>query len=463
MKLLELELENWGGHEKLKVDLSAGLQIGGRNGTGKSSILEAIRFVFSESGAGYKSKIRKGAEYARVKIRLENGGDIYGVEKRLYPKKASTAVMWVNRNPVADNAASVYNRLQEILPEDMLNRLMYVPQGTLTDIINRLRLKGGRQELDRLFGLDRLERVYNGISDELKVKEGEREVLSKALLAYPKDAEAFYDKELGLVLSERKELEARLSELRMSQRIVESKIGQLEKKVGEMRAVKKRVDSILERRNELRRLSAGIEKEIESLRENLRLLESKKKEADVLAVSFEGLKKYAAMQGLLLRLEGDEKRLASLGDLSQKRKACEEAEKELNNRYGLEIEFEACSEKASKLRTDVGVRRQQLVDQKNYLKELAALSGKARCPRCNQRLTEEHVIEERRSAEERIKALDNEIKEMSVELLSAQTKAEAIKKKLDALAKIEVENRQRRLEIEGLKQRGVFYVRRYPT
>jgi len=448
MRLLELELENWGRHEKLKVDLSGGLQIGGRNGTGKSSILEAIRFIFSESGAGYKPKIRKGAEYARVKIRLEKGKDVYGVEKRLYPKKASTAVMWMNRDPAADNAASVYNRLQEILPEDMLDKLMYVPQGTLTEIVSRLRLKGGRQELDRLFGLDKLEKVYKGISDELKIKEAEQEILAKQLAKYPQDAHAACEKEIELIQSERKNLEKRLEEFRFNQKITDSKIDQLEKKIDEMRAVKKRKDEISSKVNEFAVKCASAGKEIDSLKENLRLLEERKAEIEILVTASEGLKKYPAIKELLVRLSEDEKKITSFVGLPEKRKAFEDVEKALNNKYGLEIEYEANTQKASKLRSDKEVKRQQLVDQKNYLKELASLSGKAKCPRCNQRLTDSHISEERSKAEDKVLVLDREIKELSAELLSTQGKSEAVKTLLDELVKKEIENRQRKSELE---------------
>ncbi len=448
MRLLELELENWGRHERLKIDLSGGLQISGRNGTGKSSILEAIRFIFSESGAGYKSKIRMGADHARVKVRLEKGKDVYGIEKRLYPKKASTAVMWVNRSPAADNAASVYNRLQEVLPEDLLDRLMYVPQGTLTEIVSRLRLKGGRQELDRLFGLDKLERVYKGIGEELKVKEVAQGLLGQQSAKYPPGADALYDKELQAILSERKALEKRLEEHRMNQKITDSKIEQLEKKIRDMQAVKKRKDEISVKLGDLRVKSCGLGKEVDSLKENLRLLGEKKAEIRVLVAASCGLEKYSEMRDMLVRLSEDERILASLGSLAGKKKVFGDVESALNNKYGLEIEYEANNEKASRLRSGKEVKRQQLVEQKNYLKDLASLSGRAKCPRCNQKLTEGHVAEERKTAEDRILALDREIKELSCELLSCQGKADAVKKQLEELVKKELENKQRKQEIE---------------
>jgi len=454
MRLLELELENWGRHSKLKVDLSGGLQISGRNGTGKSSILEAVRFIFSESGSGYKSRIRKGADHARVKLRFQRGADVYSVEKRLFPKKASAANMWINRNPVADNPGSVYRRMQEVLSEDVLDKLMYVPQGTLTDLISRLRLKGGRQELDRLFGLDRLEEVYRGIGEEIRLKEVEGELIGRSLARYPPDAEAVFEKEVSGILSQRKSLEKKLEECGREQKILDSKIEQLERKIEEMRSVKKRKDELLEKQNELRVKSAGIGKEVEGLRESLRLLSEKKAEADVLLAASGGLKKYPAVREFLVELADDESKLAGLGDLAQKKKVYEEVEAELSSRYTLEIEYEAATEKASKLRTDVGVRRQHLLERRGYLRDLASLSGKAKCPRCNQALTSQHVAEEKKAAEEEIHKLEKDIKEMSAELLSFQVKSDSAKKKLDELMKKDAENRQRKLEIErGAKEK----------
>ncbi len=448
MRLLELELENWGRHEKLKVDLSGGLQIGGRNGTGKSSILEAIRFIFSESAAGYKSRVRSGSDHARVKLRFSKDSDVYSVEKKLYPKKSSTALMWVNRNPVADNSGSVYARLREILPEEIIERLVYVPQGTLTNILERLGKKGGRQELDGLFGLDRLENVYKGIGADLRAKETEQEMIEKQIARFPTDAADTFGKETVAIVSERKALEKQLAEQKMNQKIISSKIDQLEKKIVEMQSVKKRRDELGRRLNEARVKSAGLVKEVESLKENLRFIDVKKSEARDLAVSAESLRKYPAVRDLLARLAEDEKKLSELGDLAGKRKAFEEAEKEINGKYSLEIEYETSKEKASKLRGEKEVRRQQLVEQKNYLKDLSSLSGKAKCPRCGLKLTETHVADEKAACEEKIRALDAEIKEMSGGLISFQTKEESAKKQLDALVIKEVENRRRRQDIE---------------
>ena len=60
MRLAKLELTNWSCHSNLEVDLDRGLQIEGRNGTGKSSILEAIRFIFKETARGYSQMLRNG-------------------------------------------------------------------------------------------------------------------------------------------------------------------------------------------------------------------------------------------------------------------------------------------------------------------------------------------------------------------------------------------------------------------
>lgn len=458
MRLLDLELENWGRHEKLKIDLSAGLQIEGRNGTGKSSILEAIRFIFSESSRGYSSRIRWGADHARVKLRLTKDKDAYSIERKIYPKKASSAMLWINRNPAADNPASVCRRLESVLTEDFLDNLVYVPQGTLTDLVSRLRVKGGRQELDRLFGLDKLDKVYRGISDEVKKKEAEAEFLALEAGRYPADAEKEYDKEIGRIEAERKAVETRADECQRNQKITASKIEQLKKKIEGIWQVKKRKEDLEKKEQDLRLRSSGLAKDLEAAKKAFDSIRERKKEIDRLVSLEKELFRYVPIHEQLLLLRDLERRLGDLGDIDAKKRIYDEVETVLNNKYGLEVENEANEERIRKLAGEREAARRQIVEQKNYVKELTSLDGRAKCPRCGQGLTSGHVAEEKKIAEDRVHKLDKRMREASSELLSAQAKAAALRKALDDLRNKEMENRQRKEEIEGgVKDRETLY------
>ena len=105
---------------------------------------------------------------------------LYEIEKKIYldKNKSSTATMTLNGKLISDNPTSVYNRLQkEILPENIMEKLVYVPQGELTGLIEDLDRKGGRQELDSLLGLDVFQRVYEGTQKEYREKKGGYEIL----------------------------------------------------------------------------------------------------------------------------------------------------------------------------------------------------------------------------------------------------------------------------------------------
>ena len=192
LKLLELDLDNWTVHDNITVSLTGSLQIEGRNGTGKSSILEAIRFIFSKDAKGYKNRIKNGSRSSKVRLLFEYSNSRYLVEKTLHIKNASTAQLTIDSKIVASNPKEVYSRLQELLPENIIDKLLYVPQDGLVDMIERLKVKGGREELDDLLGLDRFKNVYEGVNQELRDKENILTGLSGGLGENPKEKEKEY-------------------------------------------------------------------------------------------------------------------------------------------------------------------------------------------------------------------------------------------------------------------------------
>lgn len=448
MKLLELEVENWGKHENLRLDLSAGLQISGRNGTGKSSLLEAIRFIFSENSRKYTGKIRRGAEYARVKLRLESGKDIYSIEKRLFVKKPSTAVMWVNRNPVADTTSTVYSRIQEILSENLLDKLVYVPQGRMTEIVQRLGLKGGRQEFDRLFGLDRFEKVYAGVNEEIKIKEAEHSLLCEQIVKYPANALEEYCKEIRGLEHNLREATKKIESERREQHIVEQKIEQLEKKVVDMKAEKKRRENLEREINQLVVEETKALKDIESMKAALNLLSEKKREAEKLEGDAAQLRKYSEVRRLLSDLGDKESRIKLLGDVEAKKKELDESETELNKKYSLEMEYEALSKKIVDLKSKTAVLRQRISEKNVFLKELSSLSGKAVCPKCGQKLQATHILSEKKTAEEEIRKLEKDLNEYSLVLVSEEKKKNPLEKQLEFMRNLEAECKQKKQEYE---------------
>ena len=454
MKLLSLEIENWACHEKLRIDLSKSLQIEGRNGVGKSSILEAIRFIFSESSRGYKSKIKRGTNSSRVKLRFSKDGDIYSIEKKLHTKKPSTATMWINRERVADNPSSVYKRLQEILTENILDKLIYVPQGSLIDLINRLRIRGGRQELDALLGLDKLERVYKGIGEELRVKDTQLEMILKRIAKYPENADEEYKEEIERLEKEKRILEKKFDEHKRNQKILDSKIKQLGEKIDEMRNIKKKKEELERKINEFKLKSTELRKGLKSLKVNMKLIQERKKEMEKLINTERDLRKYVPIRDLLIRLENDKQKLKGLEDLENKEKILKEIEKSLEDRDKIRTKYDRNRFQMMELERKIAINNQQINEQKNYLRDLNSLDRKAKCPRCGQRLTRGHLEREKRISEDKIKDLYMKLKDLNLELKKVENREESLKMELEDLNRKEVEKKQLKEEIErGIKER----------
>ncbi|HIE33933.1 MAG TPA: hypothetical protein EYP86_02190, partial [Candidatus Altiarchaeales archaeon] len=309
MKLLDLELENWSVHSYLEVPLANGLQIEGRNGTGKSSILEAIRFIFARDARKYKRRIKHGTRGCTVKLRFLKDGDEYLVEKKLHLKRQSTAKILMDSRVIADSPMSAYKILQDILPENIFDKLVYVPQGALIELIDDLGLKGGREKLDSLLGLDKFENVDKGIKQELSEIRGKLDILEKEIMKYPNNADREFKDVLDRLKREVKEINAKRDKMKKEWGRLETKLENIESRVRRMEIMAKTRDELKDKVNRLE--SAIIEKrsELRSVQENLQSIEEKAKSIEKLRVREKKLKNYPKVRKLLSDLRMNEEKL----------------------------------------------------------------------------------------------------------------------------------------------------------
>lgn len=438
MKLLNLEIRNWACHDFLDIELSRGLQIEGRNGTGKSSILEAIRFIFSESAAGYKPRIKNGARSSAVKLKFEKDGNMYTVEKKLHIEKSSTAYMLINSTQIADNPTSVYNQLQNILSENVIDKLLYVPQGGLTDLINNLKRKGGRQELDSLLGLDKFESIYTGIGNEINSKSGKSEITLNQLAKYPEDAENSYNAEIENLKDSIKELMNFADEKKHEKGLIDSKIGKLKSEIDRMHTLKVQKDELEKRINELRLEITGMKIALEQINGNLESIEKKKSEIRTLLDKERKLGRYAPMRNLLYEVKKNEDRFIELNGLEDDIARLKRLEKGLEKKEGIEIQCEKKEGNILELERLIAMKKQQLEEQNDYLKNLHSLTKTAKCPRCGQRLTEGHVKKEQISAKDAIEEIAQKLKNMDTSLRKAKVESESLKKEFEIIQKNEI-------------------------
>ncbi len=451
MKLLNLDITNWACHDSLDIDLSRGLQIEGRNGTGKSSILEAIRFVFAESAAGYKTRIKNGTRSSAVKLKFEKEGNIYTLEKKLYIDKSSTAHLLINSTQIADNPTSVYNQLQNILSENVIDKLLYVPQGGLTDLINNLRRKGGRQELDSLLGLDKFESIYMGIGNEINSKSARSEIALNQFAKYPEDAENFYSAEIGKLRENINDLNNYANEKKNEKRSIDSRIEALRTEIEKSRVMKIEKEELEKRINELRLEITGMKITLEQINGNLESIEKKKSEIRTLLNTEKKLEKYVPMRNLLYEVKKNEDRFIELNGLEDDIARLKRLEQGLEKKEGIESQCEKRGDNILELERLIAMKKQQLEEQNDYLKNLHSLTKKAKCPRCGQRLTKEHTEKEQISAKDAIEEIAQKLKNLDTSLRKVKVEFEYLKKELEIIQKNEILATRLKDEIERKK------------
>lgn len=409
MKLLDLELENWSVHSYLEVPLANGLQIEGRNGTGKSSILEAIRFIFARDARKYKRRIKHGTRGCTVKLRFLKDGDEYLVEKKLHLKRQSTAKILMDSRVIADSPMSAYKILQDILPENIFDKLVYVPQGALIELIDDLGLKGGREKLDSLLGLDKFENVDKGIKQELSEIRGKLDILEKEIMKYPNNADREFKDVLDRLKREVKEINAKRDKMKKEWGRLETKLENIESRVRRMEIMAKTRDELKDKVNRLE--SAIIEKrsELRSVQENLQSIEEKAKSIEKLRVREKKLKNYPKVRKLLSDLRMNEEKLKEVADVEREQNELTRILDSIRRIPDLEREKSRLEEIIDELKEKLAVDKKTIDRLEEYLRGLDGLDEGARCPRCGQRITGKHIAMEQENAISKIESTKKRI------------------------------------------------------
>ncbi len=432
MRLGFLELEHWACHDRMNVDLSQGLEIAGRNGTGKSSILAAIRFAFAESARGYAGKIKNGTRSSQVTLTFTHDGAEYRIEKRLFVDKPSAAELAVNGQIAADNPSSVSQALGQVLSESVLDRLLFVPQGQLTRIVTDLTQKGGKAELDTLFGLDRLERVYQKAGEDIKEAQGALKVREQQLARFADVVSQGYERESEELREKTRESQRVLAEKQEERGDVEQRYRVAELRCKKLEDGKRKADLLKRELAKAEVEHAGATKDLALIAEKRQSLETKKEELSGLRKNAEGLKRFLVIQERLTALErvaqrlkeladdADEKRLKGLHAEVAAGEGLREAEKDLRRRL----------DEAKRKQTECATKR---AEQEGYRKDLSSLSADSRCPRCGQPLCEDHIVGEKKAADEAIAALRKEEEQTKSSVSDADKKLAGLEEKLSLL------------------------------
>lgn len=141
MQLLKLEVKNWVHHRQRTCEFSRGLvAILGENGSGKSSLFGAIRWLLTGENPNYGVKTDNISQYAKdeepsfARLEFEHNGHIACVTRHLRPEK-EPAVLTIDGKEIAYGEKGVTAGIEKLLGVDakFISRFIIVGQ---TDIFS---------------------------------------------------------------------------------------------------------------------------------------------------------------------------------------------------------------------------------------------------------------------------------------------------------------------------------------
>ena len=175
MQLLKLEVKNWVHHRQRTCEFTRGLvAILGENGSGKSSLFGAIRWLLTGENPNYGVKTDNISQYAKdgepsyARLEFEHNGRIAVVTRHLLPDK-EPATLLIDGNEVARGEKGVTAEIEKLLGVDakFISRFIIVGQ---TDIFSFI--DDNQTDTDKFF-----QRLFNTAKADRC-----QDVIGKALL-----------------------------------------------------------------------------------------------------------------------------------------------------------------------------------------------------------------------------------------------------------------------------------------
>ncbi|TBR07198.1 MAG: SMC family ATPase [Candidatus Nitrosotenuis sp.] len=238
--ITSVELGNFISHSETKLNLEEGVTVFvGRNGAGKSSIIDAITFaLFGEhTRKSNKSLIRRGTSQAYARVNFTLNGKQYQAERKIDSKGALGAQLFEIRNGEAMPIASGERRqFGESMTGEIESRIgldftklkvaSIVQQGELNSII-KAKPKEFKELLNAIIGIDKLD-VAAG---QLKIVQKNFRQTIQQKLGYDDTHIEILNKEIASLSDEIRSAEPQRRQLQEKKEKHESELEQIKRKV----------------------------------------------------------------------------------------------------------------------------------------------------------------------------------------------------------------------------------------
>ncbi len=272
--LRKLRLRNFLSHSDTELAFDRGVTVFiGRNGAGKSSILEAIYYALT--GRGWRTRgnerkplIKEGANAATVEAWFEVDGEPLYIRRTVSRRgRAETEVRFGKEVLRSDALAS--KRLRELMGLDhsALKMIAIVPQGGITELFVGVGGSERKSLIDRLLGLDAYEKAWEALGQyvvEAELRRGGTYALT------PVDRQISAVKETIRKLADqinamKKEYVEGLREARS----LKSELSKLSRKVEEVDEALRKAQKELEGLREVERRGAEVEEALKHVEREL--------------------------------------------------------------------------------------------------------------------------------------------------------------------------------------------------
>lgn len=274
----EVEATNFMSYDSFSIKLEEGMNLlVGEKGSGKTSVLEAIRLAFGGLGRERQDVladfIKKGANNCKITVKLSNSSQTFPKRKLMpsLPKKESIII----ERELYRNKSSVYklngSRTRKYHLLDILsrigvtpkNKLFFLPQEKVNQWVNIGREKRLEMYL-RALGLLELKRKIDNLRGEIREKREERKEYLRVLNKWEKRAEEkkekilepgvaketlerYYTFKLAKLIHEKQKVEIRLKRKEKDEKEMQKEVEQLEEAV---KTLKKRIENTKKEREE---------------------------------------------------------------------------------------------------------------------------------------------------------------------------------------------------------------------
>lgn len=267
MIIKSIKMENFRSHRNSCIEFNKGITtIIGQNGSGKSSIFEAMNFALfaprrKSKGFTLENLKKIGAKSFSVQLEFEVRGNTYKVVRKRHSGKSEDK-LYINGRLSAESTSEINKKVEEILEidDDVFSNAIYIKQGEISSLIHIEPAKR-KEIIGKLLGIEKYGAVYNQMGEIIRTFENKLVELEGEL------------KQIDGIKNEIDEIRVKIIEREKDEKIIEEEKGALEKLKDEKYNLLKECETKKEKHNNLKNKIKELGSELKNIKSEINRLE----------------------------------------------------------------------------------------------------------------------------------------------------------------------------------------------